>query len=308
MKKLLALLLLFGIVGCGNQEQIKEEVDFLYKIAEGIPISSPCKAEDAYMHLQYVETLRDSDYYSDVTDKKIIENRVLCKKKRLETESLKREEALNNRLEKVKNNMHILGYVTGLEHQDYDCNNFNEDEDFGYVCMLYRSNSDRVFFYSDPYTKLVGKIFRFILIDKEQVPMFKNKMLERYGEPNAKAMSNILGDLDKPVDEILLKDSWGWGDVKSEYISGFGNSLEPTKKNGISVRLHFEECDDTWFYELDCPGLFSIEENPNKVIAKIYMFGLEDNLNSSANALRRDPREPEKYETIDTDNASDIRI
>lgn len=308
MKKLIALLLIFGIVGCDNQEKIKQEVDSFYKSVKEVPPSNPCEAEDAYTNLQIIETQRGTSYYSDITNKKIIENRILCKNKRAETERLQREKELKNRLKQLKNNMHVLGYVTGLKQQNYDCSNFDENEDFGYVCILNRSISDKVLFYSDPYTKLVGKIFRFVLIDKEQVPVFRTKMIERYGEPDAMAMGSILRDLNKPVDEILLKDDWGWGDVKTEYVSGFGNSLTSSKKNGISVRLHFSECDNTWFSELDCPGLFDIEENPNKVIAKIYMFGAEDDLNSSANSLRRDPREPEIFETIETDNASDIEI
>ena len=310
MKKLLVLLLLFGIVGCDDafdteasklKEEHKSEVETKFLKVKEIPSSEPCKNLDAYTELYRFELNKGSDYYVDVSRKAINSYEPKC-------ESEKRENALNIRLAKLKNNKHILGYVTGLKQSKYDCNSFYQHEDFGYICILDRSNSDRILFYSDPYTKLVGKIFRFILLDKEQVPAFKTKMKERYGEPDAMAMGSILRDLDKPVDEILLNDSWGWGDVKSEYISGIGNTLEETKKNGISVRLHFSECRDTWFYKLDCPGLFNLEENPNKVIAKIYMFGVDNSLNSSANALKRDPREPEKYETIKTDAASEIEI
>ena len=286
--------MVIGLVGCDNKIDIeahKSAVETKFLNVKAIPLSKPCANLAAYQELYRFELHKGSDYYVDISKNAIIAYQSKC-------EAKKREDALNIRLSKLISNKHILGYVTGLEQSEYDCNKFYEDKDFGYVCILDRSNSDRILFYSDPYTKLVGKIFRFILLDKEQVPSFKTKMIERYGEPDAMAMGSILRDLDKPVDEILLKDSWGWGDVKSEYVSGFGNSLGPTKKNSISVRLHFDECDDTWFYELDCPGLFSLEENPNKVIAKIYMFGAEDSLNLSANALKRDPRKPKEYETI----------
>ena len=305
MKHTLGLVLMvIGLVGCDNKIDIeahKSAVETKFSNVKAIPSSKPCANLAAYQELYRFELHKGSDYYVDISKNAIIAYQSKC-------EAKKREDALNIRLSKLISNKHILGYVTGLEQSEYDCNNFYEDKDFGYVCILDRSNSDRILFYSDPYTKLVGKIFRFILLDKEQVPSFKTKMIERYGEPDAMAMGSILRDLDKPVDEILLKDSWGWGDVKSEYVSGFGNSLEPTKKNGISVRLHFDECDDTWFYELDCPGLFSLEENPNKVIAKIYMFGAEDSLNLSANALKRDPRKPKEYETINTDDVEDIKL
>jgi len=305
VKHTLALVLMvIGLVGCDNKIDIeahKSAVETKFLNVKAIPLSKPCANLAAYQELYRFELHKGSDYYVDISKNAIIAYQSKC-------EAKKREDALNIRLSKLISNKHILGYVTGLEQSEYDCNKFYEDKDFGYVCILDRSNSDRILFYSDPYTKLVGKIFRFILLDKEQVPSFKTKMIERYGEPDAMAMGSILRDLDKPVDEILLKDSWGWGDVKSEYVSGFGNSLEPTKKNGISVRLHFDECDDTWFYELDCPGLFSLEENPNKVIAKIYMFGAEDSLNLSANALKRDPRKPKEYETINTDDVEDIKL
>ena len=304
MKKLLAILLLFGIVGCDNKIDIeahKSEVETKFLKVKAIPSSKPCENLAAYKELYQFELDKGSDYYVDVSENAINLYQSKC-------EAKKRENELNIRLSKLKDNKHILGYVTGLKQSEYDCNNFYEDEDFGYVCILDRSNSDRILFYSDPYTKLVGKIFRFVLMDKEQVPTFKNKMIERYGEPDAMAMPSVLMDFDKPVDEILLNDSWGWGDVKTEYVSGFGNSLTSSKKNGISVRLHFDECGNTWFSELDCPGLFNLKENPNKVIVKTYMFGAEDDLNSSANTLKRDPRKPKEYETINTDDAEDIQI
>ena len=300
MKTLLKTLALFVVIGCSNQADFELEAQTLYEQIKAIPLSKPCENLKGYQDLNAMESINNTNLFTQLSISKIEEYSVLCKTK-------KENDALKERLAKVKDNMHILGYVTGALQEEYECKNFFESEQDGFYCPINKKPSDRIFLSSDPYTKMVGTITRYILIDKEQVPYFKDKMKDNYGEPELMVLSGRL-DLTKTALEILLDDVWGWGNVKEKRDLAGYNWIVKDREFGKWLTLRFQKCTNIWFTDNDCPGLFDIDENPSKYIAIITLRGDESILNEEANRLKRDPRKEKEYQTIETDDIEDINF
>ena len=297
---LISILLLYG---CDNQAEIQkekeEEIEFLYQATKAIPSSKPCENLKGYQDLIYLESKHETYIYTQLSYSKIEEYSPLCNAK-------KENDALKERMLKVTDNMHIMGYVTGLSQRDYGCNDFFESEQDGFYCPLNKKPSDRIYLVSDPFTKIVGSINRYILIDKNQAWDFKQKLKENYGEPNIMVLTSRYIDLKKTAEELLLDDMWGWGNVVQKENADGIKYVGKDKESGKWLTFQIRECTNIWFTDLDCDGLFGIERNPNKVIAIISLYGDESIINSEANRLQRDPRKEKEYESIDVENVEEI--
>lgn len=292
--RLILILCLVILSSCSNEEAIKTEIESAYQDVKKLPASQPCANLEGYAKLEELEMKYRTTYFSDLTAEKIDSYAALCQEK-------KDQDALNARLAKLSDNMHILGFVTGMMQEDYPCKNFSESEQDGYNCPLNRSESDRLFFRSDPYTKLVGSIYRYTLIDKQDVEKLRKIILDRYGVPDLKVSTNPLTGR-----EFLVE--WGWGNVTKKYEQVVGNYIGKKNDSGKLLTFAIKDCDNIWFTDLDCPGLFGISENPNKVILELHLFGDESVINGEANRIGRDPREPKEYETIETKDVDEIDI
>ena len=191
----------------------------------------------------------------------------------------------------------VNGYIAGKDQSQYDCSSYLEKSPYGdYACLKRISDSDVIIFHSDPYTKLVGKFFRYMLIEKSDLETFKEKLIRKYGEPNVKAYEGV-------------KEIFGWGNVILESAGGFGLTFNKgSKKNGKSIRVTFGECKNFFWDETDCSGLFGVE-NPNKLIANIYMFNDEAYvLNFNSLVRKRDIRIPLEYPDAPTENINDLDL
>ena len=79
MKKLLALLLLFGIIGCEpSNEVIKNRIDKLHAEIQLIPATEPCTNLNRYKKLKALEEKFNTSYLLDVTNKKIEDYESRC--------------------------------------------------------------------------------------------------------------------------------------------------------------------------------------------------------------------------------------
>ena len=191
----------------------------------------------------------------------------------------------------------VSGYIAGKDQSQYDCPSYLEKSPYGdYACLKRISDSDVIIFHSDPYTKLVGKFFRYMLIEKSDLEIFKEKLIQKYGEPDVKAYEGV-------------KERFGWGNVILESAGGFGLTFNNgPKKNGESIRVTFGECQNIFWDETDCPGLFGVE-NPNKLIANIYMFNDEAYVfNFNSLVRKRDIRIPLEYTDAPTENMNDLDL
>tara|TARA_B110000858_G_scaffold118639_1_gene135359 strand:+ start:3501 stop:4139 length:639 start_codon:yes stop_codon:yes gene_type:complete len=192
----------------------------------------------------------------------------------------------------------VAGYSAGKHQTDYDCAVYAAEDTFleKFTCLKRRGSSDVIIFHSDPHTKLVGKFFRYVLIEKSDLKTFKQKLFQKYGEPDVKAYKGI-------------KEKFGWGNVILESAGGFGLSFNKgPEKNGESIRVTFGECTDIWLNISDCPGLFGIE-NLNKLIASIYMFNDEvHDLNFNSLVRGRDVRIPLENPDAPTKSMDDIDL
>tara|TARA_B100001059_G_C17780741_1_gene554012 strand:+ start:214 stop:1098 length:885 start_codon:yes stop_codon:yes gene_type:complete len=292
------MLSLLFLTGCSNQAEIEKEIETLYQAVKAIPSSKPCENLKGYQDLIALESVHETNIYTQLSMSKAEEYAPLCKAK-------KENDALKERMLKVTDNMHIMGYVTGLSQGDYGCNDFFESEQNGFYCPLNKKNSDRIYLFSDPFTKIVGTINRYILIDKNKVWDFSERLYENYGEPNAKVFTSKYIDIKKTVEELLLDEMWGWGNVVQKENAN-GKWIGKDKESGTWLRFRIQECTNIWFTDLDCDGLFGIEKNPNKVIAILSLVGDEASINGEANRLQRDPRKEKEFEPVDTENVEEI--
>ena len=198
----------------------------------------------------------------------------------------------------VSEGLDVVGYSAGKHQSEYNCVSYATEDTFleKFSCLERRSSSDVIIFHSDPYTKLVGKFFRYVLIEKSDLKAFKEKLIQNYGKPDAEAYKGA-------------KEKFGWGNVILESGSGFGLTFASgPKKGGESIRVSFWECRNIFWDETDCPGLFGIE-NPNKIIASIYMFNDEvHDLNLDSLTQKRDVRIPLKYPDAPTESMDDIDL
>ena len=315
MKRLLFVAsFIFLLQGCdqigeGARIKKKKDADLQFSLVKAIPISQPCENLNGYLKLEEIEYKNKTTYYSDITPRKITRYSRLCEEKNeadavaaLKAIQTKRQATIDRRIAEAKGKLHVLGYQPDVQLDKYSCSNysFNQDRD-EYTCILSRSKTDVLVFHSDPFTKSLGKIFRFILIDREQAPKLIDKLHGEFGSSDAMG-SNADGQ-----GNLYVETFYGWGNVKLENMGGL-YALGPKYDLGRSLRLSFSECADMWFFDSDCLKFFGIKENPSKVVAAVRLFGNDYELNSRAIALKRDPRDPKTYRNVKTKDVSDLQL
>lgn len=148
----------------------------------------------------------------------------------------------------------ILGFKTLSKVESLDCkfeyvDNWLNDE---YHCHIYRSKTDVLEFNSDPYTNVIGRIHRKILVDVDDLSSVYEKIIDRYGEPKDKT----------PVGNILV---WGDSTILENLI------VENKKKGGIGLSIQFDKCSS----RVKC-GLFETY-NEDTVIVDFMLFNSDWN-------------------------------
>ena len=295
MRSFWLVLPLLVIVGCESEEQKKASVDAAYEAARSLPASMVCENESAYRNLLAVEKSKGTSLYRELTSEKISVYSKKCDAQKAKIAAQKAQEAkklaaqkakedqeratalaeqkLIERLSRVTDNMHVLGYVADQPTTAINCKNYTLDESFfgdSYYCEYRRSPTDIIRFHSDPYTKVIGKIFRFTLIERSQAQLVKDKVLERYGKPKVENFK-----------EGEWVDEWqaAWGEVKMNYESMVQDIVFESRPDTRSVRFYFDDCESSVGY---CSDVFGVKKDASKLLARTYLFGKQSGLNSSA--------------------------
>tara|TARA_B100000795_G_scaffold254803_1_gene225973 strand:- start:93 stop:941 length:849 start_codon:yes stop_codon:yes gene_type:complete len=110
MKKLLTLLLLFGIIGCSPdkeildeeailKESVKKSIESAFFQLNSLPANKPCEILTGYKELQEVEENWSTTYYSELSKDGILKYESLCN---LKITAIKEEEMIQKRLEEEK--------------------------------------------------------------------------------------------------------------------------------------------------------------------------------------------------------------
>ena len=110
MKKLLTLLLLFGIIGCSPDkeildeeailnESVKKSIESAFFQLNSLPANKPCEILTGYKELQEVEENWSTTYYSELSKDGILKYESLCN---LKITAIKEEEMIQKRLEEEK--------------------------------------------------------------------------------------------------------------------------------------------------------------------------------------------------------------
>jgi hypothetical protein len=296
-------------IGEGALSRKKENVDSFFSSVKSIPASQPCKNLSGYLELEKLEYKNNTSFYPDITTQKITHYSSLCKEKRRSDQKSKEDRGIaerkvvdDKRIKEAKGSLNILGYRPDVQITKYDCTNFyfKKDSD-DYTCTIRRSATDKIVFFSDPYTKSIGKIFRFVLIDKDQIPDLINKVQSQFGN------SSAMGSNASSEDDLYLKSFYGWGNVKLESLGGL-YTLGPKYRTGISLRLSFSACEDQLFFDSNCLEYFGIKENPSKAVVAFRLFGDDYELNSTAIRRKLDPREPQTYKSVPTENVDKLTL
>tara|TARA_Y100000590_G_C15581142_1_gene962356 strand:+ start:328 stop:1128 length:801 start_codon:yes stop_codon:yes gene_type:complete len=90
-KYLLFYSVLFFLVGCSpSEEELKLKSDEIYNEIRSIPASDPCSNLEGYRKLQSFESRFDTNFYGDLSDKKIKEYDEKCTIKLKEKEELRK--------------------------------------------------------------------------------------------------------------------------------------------------------------------------------------------------------------------------
>ena len=110
MKKLLTLLLIFGIIGCSPdkeildeeamlKESVKKSIESAFFQLNSLPANKPCEILTGYKALQEVEENWSTTYYSDLSKDGILKYESLCN---LKITAIKEEQMIQKRLEEEK--------------------------------------------------------------------------------------------------------------------------------------------------------------------------------------------------------------
>lgn len=321
MKRILLLTSIF-LTACGlSPEEKKKQVDDLYSSVKSLPVSQPCENLSGYQRLQTLEKKNKTQYYSETSNQKIERYSLLCRQKKdadkksiVDREKAEKQAILNRkkaerqviekqRISEAKGSLNILGYQSDVQTTKYDCAPFffNKDKD-EYTCQIKRSNTDKIVFFSDPYTQSIGKIFRFVLIDKDKISNLVDKVHSQFGDSDAMG-SNATDENDLYVDTF-----YGWGNVKLQNMGGVLYTLGPKSRTGVSLRLSFSTCEPQLFFDSNCLEHFGIKENPKKVVAAFRLFGDDNDLNETAIRTKLDPREPKIYDAVPTEDVDEMTL
>lgn len=286
------------LVGCGEPPEVKRKsIDVAYEAARKLPADQVCENEIAYRDLQRLEKKKRTNYYTEVSASKIKEYSQKCRNLKLAEEATQQrrvqQEKLQARMSKVKDNFHVLGYAPDVPQSEINCRNYVFSDNWGpdtYICSFKRSATDVIEFHSDPYTKIIGKVVRKTLIDNEQMELYREKLLERYGPPT----------------ESLYRDRRTKGEQIERWEAAWGEDVElflgyRTKKGKKMIVFEFEEC----MVSDECEGYWGEKTLNNQIVATTRVVGEFASLNFSALIANEDPRNKQEP-SVDTVDVRDI--
>lgn len=159
------------------------------------------------------------------------------------------------------NDLSILKYNTLMKTDQFDCK--FETKDGGwfspneYRCVIEESKGDVVELQSDPYTNLIGRVHRYILINRSDINAVIGGVIKRYGKPKDHYVA------DDPIKQMLV-----WGDSTIELGGIIGNS----KKGGVGLSLTFDEC----LPSTDCSDFFD-DVSSEQIVADFMLMDSDQN-------------------------------
>ena len=204
----------------------------------------------------------------------------------------------------------ILDYKTGLLTNDFQCkfkfyDNWLLDE---YSCEIDRNKFDKVKIYSDKWTFLVGRVYRYLIVDKNEIELMKNKLTSTYGSPE-----EVLYQRGSSVNQMMF-----WGDAIFEYDMQRKQDLgtkfyDPAflpfmkiKKNEIALQVRISDCISK---ASSCYDEFKISDNDSKVVFEFNLINDEiRSINVNAFSLQKDPRTKQEKQDIQNKKVEEIEI
>ena len=204
----------------------------------------------------------------------------------------------------------ILNYKTGTLTDDFQCefkfyDNWLLDE---YSCEIDRKEFDKVKIYSDKWTFLVGRIYRYLIVDKNEIEQMKNKLTSTYGSPK-----EVLYQRGSSVNQRMF-----WGDAIFEFDmqrqqdlgTKFYHPAFPPfmkiKDNEIALQVKISDCISK---VSSCYDEFNISDNSTKVVFEFNLINDEiRSINASALSLQKDPRTKKKKQDVKNNKVEEIEI
>ena len=204
----------------------------------------------------------------------------------------------------------ILDYKTEVLTTKFPCefkfyDNWIMDE---YSCEIKRSDFDKVKVFSDKWTYLVGRVYRYLIVDKDAVDEMISKLESVYGNRN-----KTLYERGSSVNQMMF-----WGNAffqfdmqKQEdagtkfYHPAFLPFLD-IADNETALEVSVHDCLST---SSSCYKEFKISDNEEKVIFEFNLINAKvRGFNADALMLEKDPRtEKEKIE-VKNKTISEIEI
>lgn len=171
----------------------------------------------------------------------------------------------------------LLDYYNGIKASELPCRltlieNWLGDE---YMCAFRNSDTDVFQFHSNPLSKEVSKIFRYMLLNTSDAPQVIQQLKKNYGEPKASFLDK---DFKTPLPYMVWGDSvlditpWSWKDSRSNVITEYNVFITNSKKGGVGLSSRFLKCSGSG----QCSQFFGVETNtPNLVVLRLMIFDVD---------------------------------
>ena len=204
----------------------------------------------------------------------------------------------------------ILDYKTGVLTSEFPCqfkfyDNWILDE---YSCEIKRNDFDKVKVFSDKWTYLVGRVYRYLIVDKDSVDDMISKLESVYGSRN-----KTLYERGSSVNQMMF---WGNAyfqfDMQRQEDAGtkfYHPAFLPFLKiadDEIALQVSIHDCLST---SSSCYDEFKISDNDEKVIFEFNLFNDKvRGINSDAFTFKKDPRTEKEKMEVKNKNISEIEI